>query len=123
MTKIEKFLKALRDSDFFIEHIYMNGGCYQLYKVIKSVFPDAEPYFSKELVHIAAMVDGKLYDIRGPIDEKTVGGFVLMTPEQCQEAESWSFAENNDLYYGECPVCEEPIRIDRKKLMSRVKQC
>ena len=39
--KILSFLKALRESDFFIEYIYTRGGCYQLYKVLKSLWPSA----------------------------------------------------------------------------------
>lgn len=117
MENIESFLKALRESDFFIEHIYLNGGCYQLYKVIKTVFPDAKPYMSTYFAHVCTMVDGKLYDITGRVKVANKNEFRLMTDEEMKEAETWSFAKNNDLYYGECPVCGEPIRIDREKLI------
>jgi hypothetical protein len=43
--------------------------------------------------------------------------FLPLTDEQRKECETWSFAANNDLYLGECPVCGQPITIDRKKLI------
>lgn len=115
-TKILKFLKALKDSDYFIQHIYTQGGCYQLYKILKTLWPQAKPYSNTYMAHVATMIDGVLYDIHGRIKSCDPNEFILMSKEQMEEAESWSFAKNNDLYYGECPVCGEPIRLDRSKL-------
>lgn len=110
------FLQVLRNSSIFIEHIYMNGGCYQLYKILKSVFPNAKPYISgyPGCAHIATMIDGRLYDIGG--EYKTFDGFEPLSPEIEEEAEEWRFEAMNDLYYGECENCGEPVRIDRSKI-------
>lgn len=113
-----KFLKALRESDFFIESIYMHGGCYQLYKILKTIFPSAKPYINSSMPHVATLVHGTLYDINGRIRPSEEKKFKPMTIEDMTEAEKWSFAGNNDLYYGECPNCGEPIKIDRQKLIS-----
>lgn len=119
--KVEIFLKTLRESDFFIESIYTRGGCYQLYKILKVLFPEAKPYVRNftTFPHVATLIEDSLYDINGFIgfieDYNTT--FFLMTEEQQLIAEDWSFAGNNDLYYGECPSCGEPIRIDRNKLI------
>jgi len=115
--EVEKFLSTLKWSDFFIEHIYTRGGCYQLYKVLKVIFPEAVPYFDG--AHVATLIDSKLWDINGIVKDDC-NNFRAMTEEQEKEAEKWSFAANNDLYYGECPICEEPIRIDRSKLIKQV---
>ena len=118
-----EFLNALKESDFYIEHIYMNGGCYQLYKILKTIFPDAKPYLNSRDVHVATLIGDSLYDINGFIGylEDYDTTFKLMRDEEMQIAEEWSFAGNNDLYLGECPVCEEPICIDRKKLIKNNK--
>lgn len=112
---IEKFLEVLRNSDFFIREIYTHGGCYQLYKVLKVLFPDAMAY-TIDMRHVATMIDGELWDIDGVVHEDEERYFP-MSEQEMKVAENWSFAKNNDLYYGECPVCEEPIRIDRSKLI------
>lgn len=116
-TKVLKFLKALKDSDFYIQHIYTNGGCFQLYKILKTIWPQAKPYTNTYIAHVATMIDGVLYDIHGRIKTCDPNEFMLMSKEQMEEAENWSFAGNNDLYYGECPICDEPIKIDREKLI------
>ena len=109
------FLKALRESDMFIEHIYSYGGCYQLYKILKTIYPSAFPYHLA-MGHVATMIEGTLYDIFGIVRDGD-NDFKPMTEQEMKEAESWSFAGNNDLYLGECPVCEQPITIDRDKLV------
>lgn len=111
--KVEEFLKTLKDSDFFIEFIFTRGSCYQLYKILKVLFPESLPYYNGE--HVITLIDGQYYDINGIRDDYK--SFHLMSEQEMIEAEKWSFAKNNDLYYGECPVCEEPIRIDRSKLI------
>ena len=113
----QKFLTALRESDFFIEGIYTHGGCFQLYKVLKTIYPSAKPYHIG-MCHVATMIEGVLYDINGIVKDGD-NDFQLMTDEQIKEAEKWSFAANNDLYLGECPVCEQPIIIDREKLIKQ----
>lgn len=116
---ISSFLRVLRDSDFFIRYIYTRGGCYQLYKVLRVLWPDAQPYAlgcGKEMMHVATRICGLLWDIDGEVKDGD-NEFHPMTPDEIAIAEEWSFAANNDLYFGECPVCEQPIKIDRKKLL------
>lgn len=113
--KVLSFLKALKDSDFFVEHIYTCGGCYQLYKVLKTLYPQAVPYRCTYMAHVITKIDDFFYDIGGEV--KVDGDFLRMTEEEKKAAEGWSFAANNDLYLGHCPVCDEPITIDRDKLI------
>lgn len=117
---VNNFLKALRESDFFIRHIYTRGGCYQLYKILKTLWPEAQPYALGSwdgMSHVATKICGLLWDIDGEVMDGD-GEFHLMEPKEMEMAEEWSFSANNDLYLGECPVCKEPIRIDRKKLIN-----
>ena len=114
--KIISFLKALKDSDFFIEYIYTRGGCYQLYKVLKSLWPSAQPYLGVHMAHVITKIGDCYFDIHGEV--KIDGDFLPLTEEEEKEVATWSFAGNNELYLGHCPVCDEPITIDRSKLIS-----
>ena len=118
---INNFLRTLRESDFYIEHIYTRGGCYQLYKILKTLWPEAQPYAlgkGKGMAHVATKICGLLWDISGEVMDGD-NEFHPMTHEEMTIAEEWSFAANNDLYLGECPVCGQPITIDRKKLLNK----
>jgi hypothetical protein len=42
-----------------------------------------------------------------------------LTEDEEKEVATWSFAGNNELYLGHCPVCDEPITIDRTKLIKQ----
>lgn len=110
------FLKSLKESDFFIEYIYTNGGCYQLYKILKTIFFDAEPYIILSKTHVVTKIGDKFYDINGEYINNDNADILPMNEDLQKEAEEWSFANNNDLYFGECPYCEEPVKIDRSKL-------
>lgn len=117
---INDFLKTLRESDFFIRYIYTRGGCYQLYKILKVLWPEAEPFAlgkGNSMAHVATKISGLLWDIDGEVMDAD-GEFHPMTDEEIKIAETWSFAANNDLYLGDCPYCEQPIMIDRKKLLN-----
>jgi len=113
--KILSFLKVLKESDFFIEYIYTRGGCYQLYKVLKSLWPSAQPYLGVHMAHVITKIGDCYFDINGEV--KIDGDFLPMTDEEEREVATWSFAENNELYLGHCPVCDEPITIDRNNLI------
>lgn len=115
--KILSFLKALKDSDFFIEYIYTRGGCYQLYNVLKSLWPSAQPYLGVHMAHVITKIGDCYFDIHGEV--KIDGDFLLLTEEEEKEVATWSFAGNNELYLGHCPVCDEPITIDRTKLIKQ----
>lgn len=114
-NRVLAFLKALRESDFYIEYIYTCGGCYQLYKVLKVLWPSAKPYLSVQTTHIITKIGSYYFDINGEV--KVNGNFLPLTSEKEKEAITWSFAANNELYFGHCPVCDEPITIDRNKLI------
>ncbi|WP_104373495.1 hypothetical protein [Desulfocucumis palustris] len=100
----EYLIKALRDTDSYIEMIYLNGGCYRFYKFLKSIFPKAEPYINPRKDHVVTKIGDNFYDIRGKAD----GMFLPLLEQDIKMCEEWSFARNNWLYR-ECPLCNEPI--------------
>jgi hypothetical protein len=104
MIKPETLIEALRTTDNYIEKIYLNGGCYQFYKFLKAVYPEAKPYTDEHKLHVVTRIGEKLYDIRGIVE----GIYYPLSKEDEKACEQWSFSERNWLYK-ECPNCSEYI--------------
>ena len=45
--------------------MYTRGGCFEFYNILRSVFPDAEPFYDHHEGHVYTKIDGKFYDITG----------------------------------------------------------
>lgn len=67
-----EFLKEIKYSYYLNAKIYTEGSCFRLYKIIKTIYPQANPYYSKMDGHWITEVDGKYYDINGEIDKEYV---------------------------------------------------
>jgi len=61
------FIEAIRKSREDNEIAYTNGGCYQFYKILKSVFPEAEPYYNSD--HVITKIGNNFYDISGVVTD------------------------------------------------------
>ena len=99
-----RFLSALRQTDRYIEMIYLNGACYQLHLLLKK-YADCEPLINTEKNHIVTKFQGKLFDITGEVK----GEYQSMTEKDIEIASEWSFHKTKMIQIGECQVCEEPI--------------
>lgn len=116
--QILNFLDALKDSDYYIQFIFIQGGCYQLFKVLKTLDNRAMPYIdSNNKDHIITRIGGCFYDINGLASNE---GYIPLTNEMANKAKRWSFSKNYFLSIRECPYCEEPIFIDVKKYSNRL---
>jgi Lar family restriction alleviation protein len=100
------FIRALRETDDHIKHIFMRGGCYQFHLLLKLLFPECEPCINHTHDHVVSLFKGRLYDIEGV---NRSGDFRLMTASERRMAARWSFSNNYLLKITECPYCEEPI--------------
>jgi hypothetical protein len=103
---ILKFIDTLRNSDGYIETIYLHGSCYRFYLMLKEFFPECEPYINEIKDHVISKYKGKFYDITGEISGDK---FTLMTESENIKASYWSFHKNYMLQITECPNCDEPI--------------
>lgn len=65
MDKVTRFLDALRSSHPDIEALYMEGRCFDLFMILRTLWPDAQPYHSHSEGHIYTKLDDRFYDIRG----------------------------------------------------------
>jgi len=64
---ILEFLKELKSSYHKNELIYTEGSCFRLYSILKTIFPEASPYYSILDGHWVTEIDGCFYDINGEI--------------------------------------------------------
>jgi len=101
-----RFINSIRQTDQYIEMIYMNGACYQFHLMLKKFAPECEPYISKEKDHVITKYAGRYYDITG---EVSGNWYTPMTESEIDMASGWSFHRTKVIQIGECPHCGEPI--------------
>lgn len=100
----KEFIAALSGTDPYIETIYMNGGCYQFSKLLKSVFSDGETFINSAKDHVVTKIDSAFYDIKGV----TGGDYYPLTKDDELMCEGWSFSKQYWLYRS-CSNCGEPV--------------
>jgi len=61
--KVLKTITAIRESFGASIAIFEMGNCYQLYEILKTIFPDAEAFDVGG--HVLTKIDNNFYDIRG----------------------------------------------------------
>lgn len=103
-----QIIKALYETDRYVEVIFTQGGCYQFHVFLKKLFSPAVPYISKEKDHVATLISGILYDVTGIVTEE---GFTEMTDDEMKDCEKWSFCNHKLIQLGECGFCGEPLTI------------
>ena len=64
--QILKFIETIRTSFIGSETVYTQGSCYQFYKILKSVFPQANAYYDSN--HVITEIEGNFYDITGQVN-------------------------------------------------------
>jgi hypothetical protein len=82
MVNILNFIKTIKDSFLGSEFVYTEGSCYKFFKILQSVFPNAEAYYNE--FHTITKINNKFYDINGE--------YIISEQEANRE---W---ENNDKY-------------------------
>jgi hypothetical protein len=110
MVKINDFIEELRNSDGYIEHIYMRGGCYRFHLLLSKMYKNSVPYISGNMNHIITRYRGKFYDINGEVT--CLDGYRKLSQNELSFVENWSFRKNNLIVLDECPHCEEPLLYD-----------
>jgi hypothetical protein len=63
MNNILEIISTIRSSFGGSIAVYTCGNCYQFYEILKSIFPDAKPYYDGN--HIWTKINNEFYDIRG----------------------------------------------------------
>ena len=63
--EVERFLELLRGTHPSFRTIYTEGGCYQLYLILRSIWPQAELWYAFCPGHVWTRIDGVFFDING----------------------------------------------------------
>lgn len=63
---IIEIICTIRQSFVGAVTVYTSGSCYQFHKILKTIFPQAEPVQDRG-GHIVSQVDGRMYDITGEV--------------------------------------------------------
>lgn len=64
-NKVERLINAIRRSNPDSEYVYTRGLCFEFFLILRSMFPEANAYYSQEEGHVWTEIDGKFYDIYG----------------------------------------------------------
>lgn len=92
-TQIIEAIIALRRAHSTILAIFTRGACYEFYRFLKVMEPDAVPYYDG--AHVFTRIRGKYYDITGEVEFTQMGhdGLRLMTAEEELQAQFWALKE------------------------------
>lgn len=112
MIDILDFIDALRNTDGYIRAIYTHGGCYKLYILLKKIYIECIPLINKDKNHIVTLYKGGKYDIDGLVTQNEE--YSVMSEQDYEIAEQWSFSRNNLLALGDCPACGEQLIVNVK---------
>ena len=61
--RIVEMLRALRNAHEHMPGVLRHGSCYELYQVLRALYPDAEPWKLDD--HVYTRIRGRFYDIHG----------------------------------------------------------
>ncbi len=83
---VHVFCRAIRQSFPGADIVYTRGGCWEFYKILRAVWPDAKPYYCDG--HIFTRIGEDYYDIFG---RRTAGeqGLTAMGEAQVRGAHRW----------------------------------
>lgn len=65
MKDVIRFLDALRASHQDMETVFTQGQCYNLFLLMRTVWPEAKAFYSMAEGHVYVEVGGAFFDIRG----------------------------------------------------------
>lgn len=65
-------ITAIRKSFIGSVKVYTRGSCYQFYLIIKTVYPDIEPWYDGVVGHVYCKDGDKFYDITGLLTDTDI---------------------------------------------------
>ncbi|MCE7039200.1 hypothetical protein [Dyadobacter sp. CY312] len=66
--QILRLIAEIRGSHSEMKNIFLFGSCLNLFKILRTVFPEAKAWF--DLNHVITEIDGRFYDITGQVQKK-----------------------------------------------------
>jgi hypothetical protein len=90
MTPIE-IIAAIRIGIKNAEVRFSSGGCFQLYRVLKELFPLAEAWYDPIIGHVYTRIDDCYYDIDGKHERGEKWHKLADEPMLWAKAHDWDF--------------------------------
>jgi len=87
-----KLIRLLRESDpVYMRNLYCRGACFHLYRILRVVWPDAEPWFDDNIGHVYTRIGARWYDIEGHLTARQIrkAKIRLMTTKERKDAPAW----------------------------------
>jgi len=107
---IERFLARLRDVHPIMLYIYQRGGCYELFLMLREIWPEAEAWYAEAEGHIYTKIGNHWYDIRGQhVAVKDKIHFGPLEVHRQHGAFSWKKTIHVDHYIDGLDPAFEPI--------------
>ncbi|TVO70899.1 hypothetical protein FHP88_15710 [Sedimenticola selenatireducens] len=91
--KILQVISAIRQSYREAVIVYLNGGCYQFFLILKAIFPDAKPFYDGIEGHVVTKIGSRFYDITGEI-KKTHAYPLSNEPRIARSAHRWKYSSD-----------------------------
>jgi hypothetical protein len=95
-----EFIRSLRESFTGAKVVYTNGSCYQLYLILKGLYPKAVAYYDDYSSHVYTRIGDKYYDIYGectnPITLLIIKPLVDI-PKVHEAAPSWIWSLDKEI--------------------------
>lgn len=104
---ILEFIDTVRNSFIGADHVFTNGSCYQFFKILKLIFPDAQAYYDND--HIITKIGNKYYDITGEVEKMSHTPLSGYHPETNVKIAKWNMFANV-LYCDDCDRCAQIIK-------------
>jgi hypothetical protein len=79
MSEPNALIQTIRDSFIGSQQVYTEGSCYHLYLILKTVFPDALPYYDG--YHVVTKIGDKYYDITGEVGKDSSMSLLETAPQ------------------------------------------
>lgn len=100
MFNIFSILYLLRNSHWTMSEIFTNGSSYDLFTIIKTIYPEAEAYRSEKTGQIITRVADKFYDINGCVRPRFPDKFKKLVGEV--EETHWNKKRQGATYEETC---------------------
>jgi len=63
--QVVRLIDAIRNTHPDMEDLFLRGQCYNLFRILRSIYPQAVAWYSMREGHVYVEIDGYYYDIRG----------------------------------------------------------
>ena len=86
----DEFIESIRNSYVHAETVYTHGACFQFHLILKTIWPDAIPWYDGG--HVTTEIGGAYWDITGEVKLTSSAYPLAQEPRILEEAYTWWFA-------------------------------